>query len=79
MQCSKFFQLNCDYVDVNGKSFGEVQAKIEILTFVGNTCIDSLPAFLQVHHPNNEQVRKKLIAHGGIFLTLRGTHQRFNE
>lgn len=79
MRRGKWFQLDCHYVDYDGKTFGEAKAVIEIPAFTGSTRIDSLPAFPLAYHHDEEQVREKLIARGRRFGTFRGTHYKFYE
>jgi hypothetical protein len=76
MNRGTFFQLECHYVDFDGKSFGYAQAVIEIDEFRGARSIDSLIAFPLAYHPNEEAVREELISRGRKFGSLEGMHYK---
>lgn len=79
MRRGKWFQLDCHYVDYDGKTFGEAKAVIEIPEFSGSTRIDALSAFPLAYHQDEEQVRAKLMARGRKFGSFRGAHYKFYE
>ncbi|KAI5816128.1 hypothetical protein BZA77DRAFT_387834 [Pyronema omphalodes] len=75
----KWFQLDCTYINYDGKSFGEAKATVKIPEFVGVKRIDSLLAFPLARHPEVETVREKLINRGRKFGTYSGSHYKYYE
>ena len=59
-----FFQLNCRYLDYNGKSVGEASTSIGILEFQGIKKINALDIFPLEYHRKKEEVKSSLIAQG---------------
>ena len=77
MDRGRFFQLDCHYVDYDGKTFGEANAVLEIDEFRGVKRIDSLGVFPLAYHEEEETVREKLIQRGRKFGSLKGMHYKF--
>lgn len=77
LERGKFFQLDCHYIDYDGKTFGEANAVLEIEEFRGARRIDSLRVFPLAYHEDEEMVREKLIERGRKFGSLKGTHYKF--
>lgn len=77
LERGKFFQLDCHYIDYDGKTFGEATAVLEIDEFRGARRIDSLGVFPLAYHEDEAQVREKLIERGRKFGSLRGMHYKF--
>ena len=77
MDNGKFFQLDCHYVDYDGKTYGEASAFLEIEEFRGARRIDSLRAFPMAYHEEEENIREKLIARGRKFRSLKGMHYKY--
>jgi hypothetical protein len=50
----KYFELQCRYLDFDGKVFGEVMDRLPIEKFYGAKRIDALEAFPLVYHPSRE-------------------------
>jgi hypothetical protein len=73
----KYFQLDCHYVDYDGKTFGEANAVLEIDEFRGVKGIDCLGVFPLAYHREEEAVREKLINRGRKFGSLKGMHYKF--
>jgi hypothetical protein len=74
-----WFQLDCSYIDYDGKAFGEAKATVKIPEFVGVKRIDALPAFPLARHPEVETMREKLISRGRKFGTYSGAHYKYYE
>ncbi|KAI5785369.1 P-loop containing nucleoside triphosphate hydrolase protein [Pyronema domesticum] len=74
-----WFQLDCSYIDYDGKAFGEAKATVKIPEFVGVKRIDALPAFPLARHPEVEAMREKLISRGRKFGTYSGAHYKYYE
>jgi hypothetical protein len=53
----KYFELQCRYLDFDGKVFGEVMDRLPIEKFHGAKRIDALEAFPLVYHPSREGLR----------------------
>lgn len=77
LERGKFFQLDCHYIDYDGKTFGEANAVLEIDEFRGARRIDSLGIFPLAYHEDEEQVRERLIERGRKFGSLKGMHYKF--
>lgn len=77
LERGKFFQLDCHYIDYDGKTFGEATAVLEIDEFRGARRIDSLGVFPLAYHEDEAQVRENLIERGRKFGSLRGMHYKF--
>lgn len=77
LERGKFFQLDCHYIDYDGKTFGEANAVLEIDEFRGARRIDSLGVFPLAYHEDEEQVRTGLIERGRKFGSLKGMHYKF--
>ncbi|PUU80698.1 hypothetical protein B9Z19DRAFT_1078786 [Tuber borchii] len=73
----KFFQLDCHYVDYDGKTYGEASAVLEIDEFRGARRIDSLGVFPLAYHEDEEDVRERLIERGRKFGSLKGMHYKY--
>ncbi|PWW76948.1 P-loop containing nucleoside triphosphate hydrolase protein [Tuber magnatum] len=73
----KFFQLDCHYVDYDGKTYGEAGAVLEIDEFRGARRIDSLGVFPLAYHEDEEDVRERLIERGRKFGSLKGMHYKY--
>ena len=77
MDRGKFFQLDCHYVDYDGKTYGEASAVLEIDEFRGARRIDSLGVFPLAYHEDEEDVRERLIERGRKFGFLKGMHYKY--
>ncbi|KAI5840555.1 hypothetical protein DFP73DRAFT_482409 [Morchella snyderi] len=77
LERGKFFQLDCHYIDYDGKTFGKANAVLEIEEFRGARRIDSLGVFPLAYHDEEEKIREKLIERGRKFLSLKGMHYKF--
>ncbi|KAG0129740.1 hypothetical protein HOY82DRAFT_487773 [Tuber indicum] len=73
----KFFQLDCHYVEYDGKTYGEASAVLEIDEFRGARRIDSLGVFPLAYHEDEEDVRERLIERGRKFGSLKGMHYKY--
>lgn len=72
----KFFQLDCHYVDFDGKIFGEANCTLEIPEFRGVRKIDQLGVYPIQYHNKEESLKKRLVERGRKFCELKGMHYR---
>lgn len=72
----KYFHLECQYVDFDGKAFGETLIELAILNFRGTRRIDSLDAFPLEYHSNKDKIKAHLVQGGQKFISLTGFHHR---
>ena len=68
------FNLNCQYLDFDGKVFGEVTTTLSIAEFQGVKKINTLDVFPLQYHEQKEEVKSTLCARGRRFISLRGMH-----
>ncbi|KAL7275470.1 hypothetical protein RUND412_001577 [Rhizina undulata] len=76
LERGRFFQLDCHYVDYDGKNFGKASAVLEIDEFRGSRRIDSLGVFPLAYHEDEETMRENLIQRGRKFGSLKGMHYK---
>ena len=69
----EYFELQCQYLDFDGKVFGAVTEKLAIEKFRGARQINSLDIFPIQFHLNSE-IRESLAARGEKFVNLIGSH-----
>ena len=69
----EYFELQCQYLDFDGKVFGAVTEKLAIERFRGARQINSLNTFPIQFHLNSE-IRESLAARGEKFVNLIGSH-----
>lgn len=62
-----YYQLECRFIDYDGKQFGEAGVVLSIVKFRGARSIDSLAAFPLQYHPRYDEVRQKLSSDGRRF------------
>lgn len=72
----EYFELQCQYLDFDGKVFGTVQAKLPIEKFHGARQIHTLNSFPLSFHPTHGKIRQSLATRGQKFIELIGTHHR---
>ena len=72
----EYFELQCQYLDFDGKVFGTVLAKLPIEKFRGARQIHNLNAFPLSFHPTHEKIRESLAASGQRFIELIGSHHQ---
>lgn len=77
MQRGRFYQLDCHYVDYDGKSLGEANAVLEIDEFRGARRIADIGAFPLAYHEDAEDVREKLMERGRKFATMKGQQYKY--
>jgi hypothetical protein len=75
----KYFELQCCYLDFDGKVFGEVIDRLPIEKFHGAKRIDALEAFPLVYHPSREDLKKHLLERGQKFRDMRGSHHVYYQ
>ena len=69
----EYFELQCQYIDFDGKIFGVVIEKLAIEKFRGARQINTLNVFPLKFHPN-PKMKETLAARGQRFLNLMGSH-----
>ena len=75
-----FFQLECRYLDYDGKLFGEVLTSLVIESFRGVKKINTLDVFPLQYHEQKEELKEVLLAYGWKFVSLMGKHHhRYNS
>jgi hypothetical protein len=75
----EYFELQCQYLDFDGKVFGTVLAKLAVEKFRGARQIRTLNTFPLKFHPTPEKMRKRLVECGQNFVSLMGTHHRYYD
>lgn len=75
----KYFELQCRYLDFDGKVFGEVMDRLPIEEFHGAKRIDALEAFPLVYHPSREDLKKHLVGRGQKFRDMRDSHHVYYQ
>ena len=71
----EYFELQCQYIDFDGKVFGVVIEKLAIEKFRGARQINTLNVFPLKFHPN-PKMRETLAVRGQRFINLMGSHHR---
>lgn len=71
----EYFELQCQYLDFDGKVFGAVTERLAIQKFRGARRINTLDTFPIQFHLNSE-IRGSLAARGQKFVDLIGSHHR---
>ena len=74
-QCLEYFELQCQYLDFDGKVFGAVTERLTIEKFRGAWRINTLNTFLIHFHPKSE-IRECLVVRGRKFVNLIGSYHR---
>ncbi|KAH8704611.1 P-loop containing nucleoside triphosphate hydrolase protein [Phaeosphaeriaceae sp. PMI808] len=72
----KVYQLSCECVDWNGKSFGWTTQSAELKNFKGAMPINQLPVFPLAFHSQKRMIKSSLIARGKEWAKLAGLHYR---
>ncbi|OCL12971.1 P-loop containing nucleoside triphosphate hydrolase protein [Glonium stellatum] len=75
----EYFRVEGQYLDFDGKNFGEAATAAGISTFQGSKPIHSLGYFPLKYHPNAEEEKQELANRGRKFISLIGTHHRQYE
>ena len=71
----EYFELQCQYLDFDGKVFGAVTERLAVEKFRGARRINTLNTFPIQFHPNSDIV-ENLAARGQRFVNLIGSHHR---
>ena len=66
------FELDCRYLDYDGKRFGEVTTSLRIPEFRATRKITTLDAYPLKYHAEKEAMQEELIARGRKFISLLG-------
>jgi hypothetical protein len=70
----EYFELQCQYLDFDGKVFGLVIEKLGIEKFRGARQINQLSVFPLRFHPAPEKMKESLAARGQRFINLMGSY-----
>ena len=73
----KWFNMECHYVEYDGRNFGECKAIVEIPEFEGTCRIDSLPVYPLDRHPDADSLKQKLMARGRKLGALTGMQYKY--
>ena len=76
MEGVRYFELECRYLNFDGHVFGEVIERLAIEEFRGARPIDNLDAFPLRYHPSKAKLEADLVACGGNFVNMMGSHHR---
>ncbi|KAH8719447.1 P-loop containing nucleoside triphosphate hydrolase protein [Phaeosphaeriaceae sp. PMI808] len=74
---SKYWKIECRYLDFDGTDFGEASTELKIPKFRGARQIDSLPVLPIQCHPNAIEAKADLFECGRKFVRLMGTHHHY--
>jgi hypothetical protein len=74
---TKYWSLDCSYLDFNGEDLGLFPIELKIAKFRGAKHINALEAFPLQYHADATRVRADLLGCGQKFMSLRGTHHRY--
>jgi hypothetical protein len=72
----KYFNVDCHYLNHDGKRFGEATVTLEIPEFSGVQKIHALDVFPLQFHKEEETVRSELMRYGRNFVSLQGIHHQ---
>lgn len=75
-QVGPCFQLQCDRVDWDGTRFGYGVSTYMITPFEGTKPVTDLECFPLSYHPNEENIKGKLIDRGSLFERFAGYHYK---
>jgi hypothetical protein len=73
---SRYWNIECRYLDFDGERLGNVPIELQIPKFRGTKRIDMLEAFPLQYHPGSAKVRAELVENGQKFVRLIGSHYR---
>ncbi|KAE8440392.1 hypothetical protein EG329_008168 [Mollisiaceae sp. DMI_Dod_QoI] len=73
---TKYWSLDCSYLDFNGEDLCVFSIEVKIAKFRGANRINALEAFPLQYHAEATRVRADLLGCGRKFMSLRGTHHR---
>ncbi len=75
----KYFELQCRYLDFDGKVFGEVIDKLAVERFHGAKQINALGVFPLAYHPSQEKVKEYLKECGQKFRSMLDSHHVYYQ
>lgn len=67
---SDYFEIDCEFITDDGKSFGSAQEDIIILKFEGTRKIQDLPVYPVKYHGNANRLRETAIARGKQYAAM---------
>lgn len=73
---TKYWSLDCRYLDFNGEDLGLFPIELKIAKFRGAKHINALEAFPLQYHAEATRVRADLLGCGRKFMRLKGAHHR---
>ncbi|KUJ06192.1 uncharacterized protein LY89DRAFT_712694 [Mollisia scopiformis] len=74
---TKYWSLDCSYLDFNGEDLCLLPIEVKIANFRGAKCVTALAAFPLQYHAEAARVRAELLGCGRKFMSLRGSHHRY--
>jgi hypothetical protein len=75
-QCGTFLVVECFYIDYDGKCFGTVSESFHLSAFRGVQYINELAAFPLKYHPQQDEIKARLLKRGRNFAALQGQHYK---
>ncbi|KAK5093854.1 hypothetical protein LTS08_008813 [Lithohypha guttulata] len=72
----EYFELQCQYLDFDGKVFGTVTERLPVERFHGARPITALDIYPLYFHPTPNKIMQSLIERGRTFMSLMGSHHR---
>jgi hypothetical protein len=78
-QGMEYFELTGRYFDFDGRVFGEVEDKIQLMKFRGALLISKLAAFPLEYHPTRETMELHLRECGLRFVDMMATHHCYYQ
>ncbi|KAK5071431.1 hypothetical protein LTR70_010555 [Exophiala xenobiotica] len=72
----EYFELQCQYLDFDGKVFGTVTERLPVERFHGARPITALDIYPLYFHPTPNKIMQSLIERGRKFISLMGSHHR---
>ncbi|KAK5943797.1 hypothetical protein PMZ80_003078 [Knufia obscura] len=72
----EYFELQCQYLDFDGKVFGTVTERLPVERFHGARPITALDIYPLYFHPTPNKIMQSLIERGRKFMSLMGSHHR---
>ncbi|KAK5936447.1 hypothetical protein PMZ80_011313 [Knufia obscura] len=75
----EYFELQCQYLDFDGKVFGTVTERLPIERFHGARPITTLDIYPLYFHPTPNKIMQSLIERGRNFMSLMGSHHRIYD
>ena len=75
----KYYNMECRYLDYDGRLFGEASINLTVVKFRGRKRISTLKAFPLQYHPDKDRAKAELLGYGRKFISLLGAHHRHSR